>query len=93
MNTRVQRSYATDLTDKEWLSIADILNETKSNFGRPIKISRREIINAIFYVIKTGCQWRLLPKCFGPWQTVYSVYRRWRLSGILQKIHDELKKN
>jgi len=93
MSARKASTYQSDLKNSEWLQILEILNKHTRNFGRPKKVSRRIILNAIFYILKTGCQWRMLPKDFPPWQTVYSAYRRWKISGVLHKIHDELKKN
>jgi len=58
--------------------------------GRPRKHDIRQIINAIRYVMRSGCQWRLLPKDFPPWQTVYDYYLRWRQNGKWEEIHDAL---
>jgi transposase len=60
--------------------------------GRPAAHRRREIINAIFYVLRTGCQWRLLPHDLPPWLTVYSYFRAWRRDGTWQRIHDRLRR-
>ncbi|MFP3011672.1 MAG: transposase [Rickettsia sp.] len=57
---------------------------------RPRKHNIRDIINGIRYVMRSGCQWRLLPKDFPPWQTVYDYYLRWRKNGRWQEIHDRL---
>lgn len=67
--------YPSDLTDKEWLLIK-VYFEQKRPFGRPLKHDRRSIVNAIFYVTKSGCQWRMLPKDFPPWQTVYDYFKQ-----------------
>jgi len=80
--------YPTDITDKEWLILAPFVAQGK--MGRPRKHNIRNIINAIRYVMRSGCQWRLLPKEFPPWQTVYDYYLRWRKSGKWQEIHDAL---
>ena len=80
--------YSTDITDKEWVILAPFVAQGK--MGRPRKHDIRNIINAIRYVMKSGCQWRLLPKDFPPWQTVYDYYLRWRKSGKWHKIHDTL---
>ena len=53
---------------------------------------RREIVNAIFYVLRTGCQWRMLPHDLPPWQTVYTYFRNWRRDGTWQRIHDTLRR-
>jgi putative transposase len=80
--------YPTDITDKEWLILEPFVAQGK--MGRPRTHDIRKIINAIRYVMKSGCQWRLLPKEFPPWQTVYDYYLRWRNNGKWQEIHDTL---
>ena len=64
--------YSSDIRDKEWLILAPFIAQGK--MGRPRTHDIRQIINAIRYVMKSGCQWRLLPKEFPPWQTVYDYY-------------------
>ena len=59
--------------------------------GRPAKYSRREIVNAIFYVLRTGCSWRLRPHDFPPWRSVFSYFWQGRKAGIWEKIHDTLR--
>jgi len=81
--------YPSDLTDKQWQLIKRWLPKVARR-GRP-PIDRREVINAILYVVRSGCQWRMLPRDFPNWNTVYGVFRRWRLSGLWQKIHDALR--
>jgi transposase len=80
--------YPTDITDKEWVILAPFVAQGK--IGRPRKHNIQSIINAIRYVMRSGCQWRLLPKDFPPWQTVYDYYLRWRKNGKWQEIHDTL---
>jgi len=84
----VQRVYETDLTDEQW-ELIEFLVEAKK--GRKASVSRREIVNAILYVARTGCQWRNLPNDFPNWSTVYSCYHRWAWGGTLDKIHAELR--
>ena len=84
-------TYPTDLTDEEWHVIGPLVPAVKSG-GRPADHLRREIVNAIFYVLRTGCQWRMLPHDFPPWQTVYTYFRNWRLDGTWQRIHDTLRR-
>jgi len=81
--------YPSDLTDKEWLVIKEYFGQ-KRLFGRPLKHDRRSIVNAIFYVTKSGCQWRMLPKDFPPWQTVYDYFKRWCVTGIWEEVLDAL---
>jgi putative transposase len=60
--------------------------------GRPLKHSKREILDAIFYVLRTGCQWRYLPHDFPPWKTVYEQFRRWTKQGIFESMSFALVK-
>jgi putative transposase len=60
--------------------------------GRPLEIERREIVNAIFYVLRTRCPWRYLPHEFPKWQTVYSYFRDWKRDGTWEKMHTALRK-
>lgn len=85
-----QTRYLTDLTDKEWLLIESLLPEAKSG-GRPRLHSRREIINSIFYIVRSGCAWRLLPRDLPPWKTVYHYYRLWRIDGTWECVHRLLR--
>lgn len=59
--------------------------------GRPSHHGRREIVNAILYVLRTGCQWRYMPHDLPPWKTVYTYYRVWRVDGTWKRIHDRLR--
>jgi putative transposase len=63
----------------------------QSNRGRPRQVEIREIVNAIFYVLRTGCAWRLLPHDLPTWQTVYGYFRRWRDSGLWEQLNDALR--
>jgi putative transposase len=82
--------YQTDLTDREWIVIEPMIPEPKQG-GRPRDTNIREVLNGIFYITKTGAQWRMLPTDFPPWQTVYGYYYRWRKDGTWLTIHDELR--
>ena len=83
--------YATDLSDREWEILKKLMPPDKLS-GRPRKYTWREIVNALFYITKTGCHWRLLPNDFPKWWTVYSYFRCWRIGGIWEAINDELRK-
>jgi putative transposase len=83
--------YPSDLTDEEWQIIESLVPPVESG-GRPAEHGRREIVNAIFYVLRTGCQWRFLPHDFPSWKTVYSYFRNWRLDGTWQGIHGSLRR-
>lgn len=82
--------YPTDLTDAQWKQIEPQVPKPKSG-GRPATVDRREIVNAIFYVIRNGCTWRALPHDFPRWQTVYHYFRLWRDDGTWQQLHDTLR--
>jgi putative transposase len=83
--------YSTDLSDAEWSCLAPHLPSPKTG-GRPRIHSPRAILDAIFYVLKSGCPWRLLPRDFPPWRTVYHYFRQWRLAGIFEQINMALRK-
>src|SRR5215217_30387 len=76
----MKRSYSTDLTDAEWECLRYHLPPPNKR-GRPTIHSTREILDAVFYVLKSGCPWRLLPREFPPWETVYCWLRKWRIEG------------
>lgn len=88
-----RKPYATDLSDLEWLILEPLLLAalSLSNRGRPRQVDLREIVNAIRYVLRTGCAWRLLPHDFPAWQTVYGYFRRWRDSGLWEQLNDNLR--
>lgn len=83
--------YFTDLTDDEWRMLDPLVPPVKRG-GRPADHMRREVINAILYVLRTGCQWYALPHDLPPWKTVYTYFRNWRLDGTWQRMHDGLRK-
>src|SRR5208337_1693540 len=86
--------YPTDLTDDEWDQIKSLVPAPKSGKGkrgRPVALDRRSLLNAIFYVVRAGCAWRLLPSDFGPWQTVYGYFRVWSQDWTWEFIHDVLR--
>lgn len=83
-------SYPTDLSDDEWAVLERLVPAVKPG-GRPANHTRREIVNAILYVLRTGCQWRNLPHDLPRWGTVYTYYRNWRLDGTWPLIHDTLR--
>lgn len=82
--------YTTDLTDNEWNLISYCFPKP-SKIGRPRKHDYRELLNAIFYLNKTGCQWRNLPEHFAPWGTVYHYLRVWKKNGLWRSIHEHLR--
>ena len=84
--------YATDVTDAQWRRIEPLLPAPTwqpNGPGRPPR-DRRQIVNGLLYLTKTGCPWALLPPCFGPWKTVYDYFRRWSLQGVRLQVLDRL---
>jgi transposase len=73
-------NYPSDLSDEEWQIIEPLVPPVECG-GRPADHLRREIVKAIFYVLRTGCQWHFLPHDLPPWKTVYTYFRNWRLDG------------
>jgi putative transposase len=86
----MKKKYPSDLSDKEWQVIEPLLPKAKT--GRPQKMPMREAMNGIFYLLRTGCAWRMLPNDFSKWKTVYTRFFRWKKDGTWRKIHDELRK-
>jgi putative transposase len=84
-----RKRYPSNLSDGAWKAIKPLLPSPR--VGRPRELSLRQIINAILYVLKTGCQWRQLPRDFPPWSAVYYYFRCWRLDGTWIRIHDTLR--
>ena len=82
--------YATDLSDEDW-SVVEGLIPPAHEGGRPRSVVMREILNAIFYILRAGCAWRLLPHDLPPWQTVYGYFRRFSEDGTWDNIHDYLR--
>ena len=81
ISTDVDKLYDTDLTDAAWALIAPMLPAARRG-GRPRKINIRAVLNAIFYLLRTGCQWRLLPREFPGWSTVYHYFQAWKNAGV-----------
>jgi transposase len=75
-----RQTYPSDVTDAQWAILAPLLPVPDPE-GRPLEIERREIVKAIFYVLRTGCSWRYLPHEFPKWQTVSSYFRDWKRDG------------
>ena len=86
-----RQPYPTDLSDTEWHRLAPLVPKPKAG-GRPPKYPRREILNAILYVVRAGCAWRLLPHEFPSWRIVYHYFRHWKQTGVWKRIHDRLRK-
>jgi putative transposase len=85
------KRYPTDLSDEEWELLETYLPASKWR-GRPRLHSPREILNAVFYVLKSGCQWRMLPREFPPWKTVFHPFRVWRLDGTWERLNRTMRR-
>lgn len=85
------QDYPTDLTDEKWEIIRRWLPK-RCRRGRPRSVCRRRLINAILYVVRAGCAWRMLPRDFPNWRTVSTLFWRWRNDGTWQRIHDALRR-
>jgi putative transposase len=85
-----RRPYSTDLSDQEWQILEPLVPRAKPG-GRPRVHRTRELLDAIFYVVRGGCAWRLLPHDFPPWQTAYHYFRLWRLDGTWETLHTALR--
>jgi putative transposase len=86
----MRKPYPTDLSDAEWNYIQPHLPSPKRH-GRPRTHALREILNAVFYVLKSGCQWRLLPNDFPRWPNVYHYFRTWRIDGTWERINRAIR--
>jgi putative transposase len=86
----MREAYPTDLSDKEWKMIEPHI-PTPIGHGRPRIHSLREILNAIFYLLRSGCQWRMLPNDFPRWPTVYHYFRKWRIDGTWERINQAIR--
>lgn len=84
------RCYPSDLSDREWAILEPLIPPAKEG-GRPRTTDMRDVLNAISYVDRTGCQWRALPHDFPPWSTVWSYFRTWRKDGTWQRMHTTLR--
>jgi putative transposase len=90
MSRTRRRPYPSDLSDAEWALLEPLLASSERR-GRPPKWSARRIADAVFYLLRSGCAWRMLPKEYPPWQTVYYHFRKWRRDGRLRQAHDRLR--
>ena len=76
----MNKTYSTDLTDTQWSTILAYIDDNRKR-----KYPLNEILNAIFYLLKTGCQWRMLPKEYPKWELVYYYYCKWRITSSSDK--------
>lgn len=85
-----EQTYPSCLTDTEWALVGDLF-DNEGRPGKPPRYSRRELVNACCYVVRTGGSWRMLPANFPPWQNVYRTFRRWSAQGKFEQMHDRLR--
>ena len=86
-------AYATDLTDAQWREIAPLLaGERKSQAGRPPTVDLRRVVDALFYMNRTGCQWRMLPPTFPAWGAVRYYFDKWQADGSWERVNDSLRR-
>ena len=85
-----EKVYPSDVSDAQWKIICPLIPAAKPG-GRPREAKMREIVNGILYMVRGGCSWRMLPKEYGPWQTVYGYFRTFRRAGVWPQIHDALR--
>src|ERR1044071_4362463 len=85
-----RKTYSSDLNDAEWALLAPLIPPPKRG-GRPRSVDMREVVNAIFYVVKTGCQWDLLPHDFPPKGTVYHYFNLWRKAEVWERMNRVLR--
>jgi putative transposase len=85
-----RKSYPSDLTDLQWSNIEHLIPGPKPG-GRPREYANRDLADAVFYLLTSGCSWRAIPHDFPPWDSVYGYYRRWQKDGTWQVVHDALR--
>src|SRR5262245_14529844 len=83
-------NYPSDLTDAQFARLAPLLPKAKPG-GRPRTVNLHDVVDAILYVNRTGCQWRQLPRDYPPWSTAYDYFRKWRAAGVWQRVNDALR--
>ena len=88
----MEERYPSDLKDAEWEMLKDYFKRSDPR-GRRNKYDKRDLVNAILYINKAGCQWRMLPKEFPKWQAVYDNFRRWNQRGIWEKVLNKLNRD
>lgn len=84
-----EKRYHSDLTDAEWVVLKPLIPAVKSG-GRPASYRRREIVNGILYILRSGASWRMMPKDLPAWDSVYGYFNRWRKSGVWTAVHEQL---
>ncbi len=83
-------AYPSDLSDEEWILLEPLIPPAKTG-GRTRTVDMREVVNGIFYLLRSGCAWRMLPHEFPPWPTVYGYFTQWRKDGAWETMNDALR--
>jgi transposase len=89
-NAPQTKNYPSDLTDPEWALLAPQIPKARKP-GRPEKYPKRAILNAIFYLVRSGCAWRMLPNDLPPWKLVWHYFARWKELGVWAQLNDTLR--
>jgi putative transposase len=87
----LSKIYPSDPSDAEWELLEHHLPAPKRR-GRPTLHSPRDVLDAVLYVLKSGCQWRMLPRDFPPWKTVFHYFRAWRIDGTWERLHRAIRR-
>ena len=85
-----RKLYPSDLSDVEWIILKPLIPPAKKG-GRIRRANMREIVNAIYYILRSGCAWRMMPHDLPPWQTVYGYFRTWRKDSVWETMNDALR--
>jgi putative transposase len=85
-----RKAYKTDMTDAQWQILEPLIPPAKPG-GHPRTVNMREVVNGIFYVLRTGCGWEMLPHDLPPYSTVYYYFRRWQKTGVWQQMNNALR--
>jgi transposase len=85
-----RKPYPSDLTDEQWARVEPLIPAAKPG-GRPREVDVREVVNGVLYLNRNGCGWRALPHDLPPWGTVHYYYRRFRIEGVWDEVHDRLR--
>lgn len=86
-----QKRYPSDISDAQWEILEPLIRTPKKKGGKPAEHPLREIVNALFYILRTGCAWRSIPRDLPPKDAVYSYFRRWKKDGRFERVHDTLR--
>jgi putative transposase len=87
----MEANYPTDLTDEQWGAMSSLIPPAKPG-GRPRSVDMRQVLNGLFYLARTGCAWRMLPKEYPPKDTVYYYFKTFRQDGTWERVHDVIRK-